>query len=127
MGILPILIPEHVFLRFQVLTTVMDRRIQIVVALLESRISTAGELTGIARQVNLSPSRLRHLFKTETGKTPAQYLKCRRLQRASVLLKTTFLSVKEIANQVGIANSSHFVKEFKKVYGVAPTTYRNRL
>lgn len=104
----------------------MDRRIQIVIALLESRISTAGDLTSISHHVNLSPSRLRHLFKSEIGKTPAQYLKWRRLQRASVLLKTTFLSVKEIANQVGITNSSHFVKEFKKVYGVAPTIYRNR-
>lgn len=103
----------------------MDRRIQIVIALIEGRISASQDMNGLARQVNLSPSRLRHLFKNETGKTPAQYLKCRRLQQAALLLKTTFLSVKEIANQVGISNTSHFVKEFKKVYGVAPTSYRN--
>jgi AraC family transcriptional regulator of arabinose operon len=105
----------------------MDRRIHIIIALLESCISTSQDISGIARQVNLSPSRLRHLFKKETGKTPAQYLKYLRLQRAALLLSTTFLSVKEIANQVGISNTSHFVREFKKRYGLAPTSYRNRV
>jgi AraC family transcriptional regulator of arabinose operon len=105
----------------------MDRRIQIIVALMESRISASPDMLGIASQVNLSPSRLRHLFKKETGKTPAQFLKSLRLRQAALLLSTTFLSVKEISNRVGIPNTSHFVREFKKVYGVAPTTYRNRL
>jgi len=59
--------------------------------------------------------------------TPAQYLKLLRLLEAERLLKTTFLSVKEIANRVGITNASHFVREFKRVYGVAPTAYRRRL
>jgi AraC family transcriptional regulator of arabinose operon len=105
----------------------MDRRIQIIIALMERETSTSPDMSGIARQVNLSPSRLRHLFKKETGKTPAQFLKSLRLRQAALLLSTTFLSVKEISNRVGITNTSHFVREFKKVYGVAPTTYRNRL
>jgi AraC family transcriptional regulator of arabinose operon len=105
----------------------MDRRIKIIIALIERGTSTSPDMLVIARQVNLSPSRLRHLFKKETGKTPAQYLKSLRLQQAALLLSTTFLSVKEISNRVGIPNTSHFVREFKKVYGVAPTTYRNRL
>ena len=104
----------------------MDRRIQIIVALMETGTSTSPDMGGIAREVNLSPSRLRHLFKKETGKTPAQFLKSLRLKQAALLLSTTFLSVKEISNQVGISNTSHFVREFKKVYGMAPTTYRNR-
>jgi AraC family transcriptional regulator of arabinose operon len=104
----------------------MDRRIQIIISLLESRISCSPDMNGIANQVNLSPSRLRHLFKKETGKTPAQYLKNLRLQRAALLLTTTFLSVKEIANQVGITNTSHFIREFKRSFGMAPTLYRNR-
>jgi AraC family transcriptional regulator, arabinose operon regulatory protein len=104
----------------------MDRRIRLIIELLESNTSTLHDFDGIARQVNLSPSRLRHLFKEETGQSPRQYLKYLRLDRAAVLLRTTFLTVKEVANEVGIANASHFARDFKKHYGVAPLTYRNR-
>ena len=51
--------------------------------------------------MNLSGSRLRHLFKAEMDQTPAQYLKAIRMREAAMLLRTTFLSVKEIMNRVG--------------------------
>jgi len=103
----------------------MDRRIEVVVSNLESRISKSWEIGELAHLVNLSGSRLRHLFKQETGKTPAQYLKHLRLEKAELLLRTTFLTVKEITNEVGLATGSHFVREFKRVYGAAPTAYRS--
>jgi len=93
----------------------MDRRIEVVISKMEGQISKSWEIGELARLVNLSASRLRHLFKRETGKTLAQYLKYHRLQRAELLLRTTFLTVKEIANQVGLTTGSHFVREFKKV------------
>ncbi|HZE71182.1 MAG TPA: AraC family transcriptional regulator [Pyrinomonadaceae bacterium] len=102
----------------------MDRRIQVIVARLERRVSERMDISELAREVNLSASRLRHLFKTETGKTPTQYLKQLRMRRAEVLLRTSFLSVKEIINRVGMTNSSNFVREFRKIYAVAPTVYR---
>jgi AraC-like DNA-binding protein len=34
------------------------------------------------------------------------------------------LSVKEIMNRVGLSDESHFVHEFKKTYGLAPSKYR---
>jgi len=105
----------------------MDRRIQVVLAQLESRISACLDINSLAREVNLSTSRLRHLFKNETGQTPAQYLRHLRMQRAELLLSTTFLTVKEISNRVGITNSSHFVREFRKVHGTSPTHFRASL
>jgi AraC family transcriptional regulator of arabinose operon len=103
----------------------MDRRIEVVISKMESQISKSWEIGELARLVNLSASRLRHLFKKETDKTPAQYLKYCRLQIAELLLRTTFLTVKEIANRVGLTTGSQFVREFKRVYGVAPTIYRS--
>ena len=91
---------------------------------MESRVSARLDMRELAREVNLSPSRLRHLFKRETGNTPAQHLKRLRMQKAECLLRTTFLSVKEIINRIGMTNSSHFVREFKKIYDAAPTRYR---
>jgi transcriptional regulator GlxA family with amidase domain len=58
--------------------------------------------------------------------TPAQYLKSVRVSQAKELLETTLLSVKEIRAQLGISDESHFVRDFKKAYGLAPLQYRFR-
>jgi AraC family transcriptional regulator of arabinose operon len=77
--------------------------------------------------INLSPSRFRHLFKQETGATPAQYLKDIRLVKSEKMLRTTFLSIKQILKQVGIASNAHFVRDFRRKYGTTPTTYRRMM
>jgi AraC family transcriptional regulator, arabinose operon regulatory protein len=46
------------------------------------------------------------------------------LAKAELLLRTTFLSIKEIINQSGLSASGHFVQDFKRVYGTSPTAYR---
>ena len=103
----------------------MERRIQIVISALETDFRRAWDIVQIGRLVNLSGSRLRHLFKAEMDQTPAQFLKAIRMKEAATLLRTTFLSVKEIMNRVGISNESHFVHEFRKAYGLAPSKYRS--
>lgn len=39
-------------------------------------------------------------------------------------METSFLSIKEVAYHVGVKDESHFVRDFKKAYGAAPTPYR---
>lgn len=58
--------------------------------------------------------------------SPIQYLKVLRIEKAKHLLETSFLSVKEITHLVGLNDESHFVRDFKKAYGVSPTPYRVR-
>jgi AraC-like DNA-binding protein len=79
----------------------------------------------MAESVNLSPPYFCYLFKTITGVPPAKYLKSLRMQQAASLLTTTFLSVKEIVRRVGVTDESHFVRDFKRIYGVTPSEYRN--
>jgi transcriptional regulator GlxA family with amidase domain len=102
----------------------MDRRIEFIISKFETETSRSWDTATLADLVSLSPSRFRHLFKQETGTSPAQYLKDFRLQKAEVMLRTTFLSVKQILKQVGIASNSHFVRDFRKMHGVTPTAYR---
>ncbi|HEY8228286.1 MAG TPA: helix-turn-helix transcriptional regulator [Pyrinomonadaceae bacterium] len=103
----------------------MDRRIEVVISRMEDHPAKAWETSELADLVNLSASRLRHLFKQETGTTPAQYLKTIRLRHAAILLRTTFMSIKEIAMSVGLTTASYFVREFRKSYGMTPTAFRN--
>jgi transcriptional regulator GlxA family with amidase domain len=102
----------------------MEQRILAVVAFMERHLHRDLTLEEMAQHVNLSPSRLRHLFKVETSTSPVQYLKLLRMRKARELAETTFLSIKEIRNRVGIRDKHHFAEEFKKAYGVTPTRYR---
>jgi len=47
------------------------------------------------------------------------------MERAKNLLESSFLSVKEIAYQVGLNDESHFVRDFKSTYGYSPALYRS--
>lgn len=47
-----------------------------------------------------------------------------RVRKAADLLANTFLSVKEVMCEAGLTNQSHFVRVFKREYGLTPTRYR---
>src|SRR5687768_6375071 len=85
-----------------------------------------GELSlgEFAQSVNLSVWRLCHIFKSDVGMPPIRYLRLLRMERARNLLESSFLSVKEIAYQVGLNDESHFVRDFKSTYGFSPALYR---
>lgn len=104
----------------------MDQRVLTVIALMKHDPRQSLPLSRLAQTVNLSPTRLCYLFKAETGTPPARYLRALRMQDATTLLADTFLSVKEIIARVGFTDESHFVKNFKRIYGVTPTEYRKR-
>ena len=104
----------------------MDPRVQTVIALISSDLEHELPLSELVRVVTLSPSHVQRLFKAELGMTTFRYMKLLRMERAKYLLESGFLSVKEIMNTVGINNRSHFVKDFKKLYGRTPTQLRLR-
>lgn len=81
-------------------------------------------LAEFAQSVNLSVWRLCHIFKSDVGMPPIKYLRLLRMERAKGLLESSFLSVKEIAYQVGLNDESHFVRDFKTTYGYSPAIYR---
>lgn len=82
-------------------------------------------LSELAQSVNLSVWRLCHIFKSDIGMPPIRYLRLMRMERAKDLLESSFLSVKEIAYQVGLNDESHFVRDFKSAYGYSPAIYRS--
>lgn len=82
-------------------------------------------LAEFAQSVNLSVWRLCHIFKSDVGMPPIRYLRLLRMERAKGLLESSFLSVKEIAYQVGLNDESHFVRDFKSTYGYSPALYRS--
>lgn len=104
----------------------MDRRVQKVIALINDDPHRGASFGRLAVSVNLSPSRLHQLFKDETGLSPGKYLRLLRMQKAKELLESTFLSVKQVMSRAGVADESHFVRDFKRAYGLTPAQYRSQ-
>ena len=103
----------------------MAERVKRVIELMEGDPSRNFTLGKMAESVNLSAPYFCYLFKTITGVPPAKYLKSLRMQQAATLLTTTFLSIKEVVRRVGLTDESHFVRDFKRLYGMTPSEYRN--
>jgi len=109
--------------------TKADWRVEKVCHIITSACSAQGRPISLgvaAKSVNMSSSRLRHIFKAETGMSPGKFAKMQRLFRAAELLKSSAMSVKEIIAEIGVNDSSHFTRDFTKVFGVTPTDYRHR-
>lgn len=102
----------------------MDHRIVKALAVIEGEQRRGLSLAALAMAVNLSASRLRHLFKEEVGVTPTQYYRSLRLKHARELLKSSCASVKEVVYVVGAGDVSHFTRDFKRYSGQTPTQYR---
>ena len=79
----------------------------------------------LAPLVHLSRSRVQHLFKEHIGMSIDAYTIELRLQRARVLLATTFLPVKIIRNECGMPDAANFTRQFKKRFGMTPSAYRD--
>ena len=65
------------------------------------------------------------MFSKYTGFTVKEYIIFARISHAKKLLKYTDKSVREIAEECGVNNVSHFINLFKDREGTTPYRYRN--
>lgn len=80
----------------------------------------------IAQMLYISHSHISRLFKEKTGITPVAYLSEVRLNNAANLLSTNFYTVKELCSAVGFVDEWHFMKCFKKRFGMTIQEYRKQ-
>lgn len=81
----------------------------------------------LAREQGYSAGHLRMLFKQATGKTPTKARKDERRRRAENLLTHSDLNISEIATRLGFESIYAFSRFFKKVNGISPLKYRNKM
>lgn len=80
------------------------------------------EIGELATLANMSPSSLHQHFKTVTGLSPIQYIKTVRLHQARRLMLHDRHGIGDAAFKVGYASPSQFSREYKRLFGIAPST-----
>ena len=79
----------------------------------------------LADAVALSRTQLFRKIKSLTQKSPQQYLRFVRLEKAKRLLQSRDkdLNVSEVCYETGFASKSHFTRSFQKEFGFNPSAY----
>jgi AraC family transcriptional regulator, arabinose operon regulatory protein len=104
----------------------LDPRVRTVLDLLVRDLTATPSVEALAAAVYLSPSRLAHLFKQQTGQTIAEMARQLRLRQAARLLRHSGRSVQEVAAEVGFQCPFHFSRRFRHCFGVSPRDYRRQ-
>jgi AraC family transcriptional regulator of arabinose operon len=102
----------------------LDSRIVRAVSHLTEHFREPFHLPALARRCGLSVSRFSHLFRSQLGQTPGQFLERQRLAHAVDLLRRTPLGVAEIADACGFEDPFYFTNRFRRHYGKSPSRFR---
>lgn len=80
----------------------------------------------LARKFGLSPAYVGKFFKRSFGEDLRSYVSASRLRRVEDMLVSTSLSVKEIADRMGYADTCYLDRVFARHYGMSPVQFRKR-
>lgn len=81
-------------------------------------------IADVAAEFKMNPNYLNRIFKEQKGITLYAAVKNARLQYSKKLLVDTSLSIAEVCKTCGYSDSANFLRDFKKITGVAPLKYR---
>jgi len=81
----------------------------------------------LARLCHVSTSHFRRLFKQMLGWSPLDYVQLVRIDRSCVLLYNCDYSVTEIGLQVGYPSPSSFNRQFRRIHGISPNQWRQKM
>lgn len=94
------------------------------IAYIDAHFTQPLSLNDLTKRFALSRSRFSMLFPQYTGTTLKRYIAQKRIGYALTLLRTTSLSVQEISQLAGFSDTSTFYRNFTKVTGLHPSTFR---
>jgi transcriptional regulator GlxA family with amidase domain len=85
------------------------------------------DLCSLAAHFGMSRSHFSHLFRKQTGITPAHFATEVRIQRVEKLLLDTHAPLKTIADNCGFANANHLCKVFRRLRHYTPNAFRQAI
>ncbi len=89
---------------------------------IDSDLDDPPSLETLANDIGVSPSRLRHVFKEQTGLPISRYVLWMRL-RAALLEALEGASMAESAQEAGFSDAAHFTRTCRQMFGLPPTAF----
>ncbi len=81
-------------------------------------------LPDVAKKAGFSVPSFSRIFKRATGTSFLAHVRSLRLDRAKVLLRSTRMSLADIADECGFQSEHRLIRAFKKEHGMTPGSYR---
>ena len=97
------------------------------IVLMEENLEAPLTIAVIAKMTGASVRQIERVFAAEMGVSPKDFYRTMRLRYARWLLLNSEKRVTVIAYECGFADSAHFIRGFKEVYGVTPGKLRSSL
>lgn len=95
--------------------------------LLEQFCMQQREVKFYAEKLFITPKYLNYICKTATDVTASEWIQQYVKERLELLLENPDLNIAEIADEMEFSSRSFFTRYVKKMLGVTPSEYRNRL
>lgn len=103
-----------------------DPRIVTAIRTLRNAPDSRHTLGALAREVGLSPSRFRHLFRAQIGMSTQSYVVWLRIFEACSALANG-ATLTDAALRAGFSDAPHFSRTFRRTFGLAPSQVAGRL
>lgn len=100
-----------------------DEMLSVIFEAINNHIGDEFSLDILSKETNMDKYYLCHYFKSKTGMTIFDYLKCQRIEFAKKLLVENNTSISQIANNCGYNSLAYFSKCFKEATGMTPKQY----
>ena len=101
-----------------------NRLVQAAQSAISKNLDRTWNLSDIAARLKVSREHLTRIFRDRTGMTPQEFAAEERMQFAVRLLRDSFQSCEEIAEQTGYSSAVSFNRAFRRRFGYSPMQYR---
>ena len=102
-----------------------ERFLQKAMACVERHISNSQySVEMFAADMAMERSTLYRRLQSAVGKSPLEFMRTVRLQRAAELLRSGEYQVGEVSDMTGFSNRKNFARYFREAYGVLPSQYK---
>lgn len=81
-------------------------------------------LSVVAKAVARTPAHVANVVRDETGRTVGEWIRAQRMAEARRRLRASNAAIERIAEQVGYADVTHFIRQFRREHGQTPARWR---
>lgn len=107
-------------------STQLPSTIKTIQTFIEHHFQDTLTLDILAKEFSISKYHLSRIYKRYTGFSPIDYLISLRINYAKQLLRFSDFTIEQIAYEIGINNTSHFINLFKKREELSPLQFRKK-